>query len=56
MGIYKNIRSGVVLGVQSMRGKVLQCFTWVDENRVRAVWIAVAFIALVLVLRILLPF
>jgi hypothetical protein len=36
-----------------MREKVFGWFSWIDENRVRAAWIAVAVIALILVVRIL---
>jgi len=39
-----------------MREKVLDWFSWIDENRVRAAWIAVAVIALILIVRIVRPF
>jgi hypothetical protein len=35
-----------------MREKVLGWFSWIDEHRVRATWIVVAVIALVLIVRI----
>jgi len=39
-----------------MREKLLEWFGWIDENRVLATWIVVAIIALILIMRILLPF
>lgn len=39
-----------------MREKVLGWFSWIEENRVRAAWIAVAVIALILIVRIVRPF
>jgi hypothetical protein len=38
-----------------MREKVLRWFSWIDENRVRVVWIAVAVIAIILIVRIVHP-
>jgi hypothetical protein len=38
-----------------MREKLLGWFSWIDENRVRAAWIAVAVIALILIVRIVRP-
>jgi hypothetical protein len=39
-----------------MREKVLGWFSWLEENRVRAAWIAVALIVLILIVRIVRPF
>jgi hypothetical protein len=39
-----------------MREKVLDWFSWLEEHRVRAAWIAVALIALILIVRIVRPF
>ena len=41
---------------EPMREKVLGWFTWIEENRVRAAWLAVALIALILIVRIVRPF
>jgi hypothetical protein len=38
-----------------MREKVLGWFSWIEENRVRAAWIAVAVLALILLVRIVRP-
>jgi len=39
-----------------MRERVLGWFSWIDEHRVRAAWIVVALIALILIVRIMRPF